>query len=85
MLTTKKPITSQFQTWINYLSSLDIDLQYRKGELHGNADGLSRNDCGTCSQCQTIHKKPKTGKLKTRILTLMLESEGRNGKIIVKK
>ena len=31
MLTTKKPITSQFQTWINYLSSLDINMQYRKG------------------------------------------------------
>ena len=60
MLTTKKPITSQFQTCINYLSSLDIDLQDRKGELHENADKLSRNDIGTCSQCQTIHETPKT-------------------------
>ena len=34
MLNTKKPITLQFQTWINHLSSLDIKLEYRKGELH---------------------------------------------------
>ena len=59
------------------MSSLDIDLQYKKGELHGNADGLSRNDCGTCSQCQKIHEAPKTVRLKTRILTLMLEFGGK--------
>lgn len=59
MLTTKKPITAQFQTWINYLSSLDIDIQFRKGETHANADTLSRNTCGTCTQCLTEHENPK--------------------------
>ena len=29
----KKLISPQFQTWINHLSSLDMKLEYRKGEL----------------------------------------------------
>ena len=66
MTKTKKPITAQFQTWINYLSSLDIQMEYRKGSLHTNADMLSRSTCGTCAQCLMEHEEPKTGKLKTR-------------------
>jgi len=76
MLKTKKPITPQFQTWINHLSSLDIQMEYRKGEEHSNADALSRTDCKTCAQCQTIHEDHKTGKLKTKILALMLKDNG---------
>ena len=66
MLSTKKPITTQFQTWINYLSSLDIKLQYRKGAEHSNADLLSRTACETCTQCLQSHEEAKTDKLKTR-------------------
>jgi len=77
MLSTKKPITSQFQTWINFLSSLDIKMEYRKGNLHVNADSLSRQACTTCSQCQMIHSEAKSGKLKTRILTLMTDNAGK--------
>ena len=76
MLKTKKPITPQFQTWINHLSSMDIKLEYRKGELHNNADALSRNNCDTCVQCQTIHEEPKTGKLKTKVLAIMIGNNG---------
>jgi len=76
MINTKKPITPQFQTWINHLSSLDMKLEYRKGEFHNNADTLSRSKCETCVQCQTIHEEPKKGRLKTRILALMLEDNG---------
>ena len=64
MMTTKKPITSQFQTWINYLSSLDMTLEYRKGVQHGNADMLSRPRCDLCVQCQLSHEDAKKGKLK---------------------
>ena len=64
MLHTKKPITAQFQTWINYLSSLDIEMIYRKGELHGNADMLSRSTCDTCTQCQMQHEDAKSDRLK---------------------
>ena len=70
MMTTKNPITPQFQTWINFLSGLDMRMEYRKGERHSNADAMSRNSCELCSQCQTTHEEAKKGKIKTRILAL---------------
>ena len=82
MLTTKKPITAQFQTWINFLSSLDINMEYLKDELHSNADAMSRQQFSTCVQCQMIHPEAKSNKLKTRILTLMTDDgvvEWQNG------
>ena len=54
--------------WINYISSLDIKLEYRKGTLHTNADMLSRSKCDSCAQCLMVHENPKEGKLKTRML-----------------
>ena len=75
MLSTKKPITSQFQTWINYLSSLDINLVYRKGSEHCNADMLSRNICGTCSQCMLEHEDAKVEKMKTKRINALDEKE----------
>ena len=81
MLNTKKPITAQFQTWINYLSSLDMDLQYRKGELHGNADTLSRPTCDNCVQCQTTHDDAKKGKIKTRVLQELANVEDRDDQL----
>ena len=48
-------------------------MEYRKGELHSNADAMSQQQCLTCVQCQMIHTEAKSGKLKTRILTLMME------------
>jgi len=71
MLKTKKPITAQFQTWINYLSSLDIQLEYRKGVNHSNADMLSRNKCDTCTQCLMAHEEAKTQKIKTRRINVL--------------
>ena len=76
MMKTKNPITPQFQTWINYLSSLDIKMEFRKGINHGNADMLSRSSCETCTQCLTRHEDPKTEKLKTRRLATMTEKTG---------
>ena len=81
MLKTKNPITPQFQTWLNYLSSLDINMIFRKGINHGNADMLSRNTCETCSQCLTKHENPSKGKMKTRILTIMTENGGKEWQI----
>lgn len=37
MVKTKKPLTAQFQNWIGFLSGLDIEFVYRKGEKHNNA------------------------------------------------
>jgi transposase InsO family protein len=79
MFQTKKPLTAQFQTWMNYLSSLDIEIEYRKGELHGNADMLSRRNCETCTQCQMEHEEAKKGKNKTRLLAVTTRSQARAG------
>jgi len=76
MMTTKKPITAQFQTWINFLSSLDMNIKYRKGTEHTNADVLSRDKCGRCSQCMEIHEDPKTEKMKTRLLSMSTNRHG---------
>ena len=59
MSTTKKPISPKFQTWMANLSEYNIDLKYRKGEEHGNADRLSRIREAMCSQCQTKHLDAK--------------------------
>jgi len=76
MLSTKKPITPQFQSWINYISSLDMQLKYRKGSEHTNADMLSRRNCTKCSQCLMEHEDPKLEKVKTRQLTAIENDKG---------
>jgi len=73
MLYTEKPITPQFQNLINHLSSLDMEIQYRPGENHGNADMLSRNVCGTRAHCSIEHEEPKTMKSKTRQINAIEE------------
>jgi len=59
IMTTKNPITPQFQTWINFLSGLDMRIEYRKGEKHTNADAMSRNTCELCVECQTMRDDAK--------------------------
>ena len=71
MLNTKKPLTPQFQTWITYLSSLDMEIQYRSGDRHQNADMLSRLVCDTCVQCQLQHEDAKRDKIKTKTLNVV--------------
>ena len=66
MNTTKKAISPQFQTWLANLSEYDYELKYRKGDEHGNADGLSRINCTLCSQCQTRHMDAKAEKTRIR-------------------
>ena len=39
---------ARVQRWAILLSAYNYDLKYRKGELHGNADGLSRLPLGNC-------------------------------------
>jgi len=58
-----------------------MKLEYKTGELHCNADTLSKSQCDTCVQCQTIHEEPKKGRLKTRLLALMLGRDSRGRKI----
>ena len=77
MITTKKPITAQFQTWINFLSSLDMNMEYRKGSEHSNADAMSRDKCGRCTQCLMEHEDAKVEKIKTRLLAMVSECPGK--------
>jgi len=49
----KEPIGQQAR-WLDFLEQFDIDVQYRRGLNHGNADSLSRRPCETqrpCGQC----------------------------------
>ena len=39
-----------------------VTLQYRKGEEHNNAYGLSRIKQTLCSQCETTHSEAKEKK-----------------------
>lgn len=41
-----KDPADQFARWIERLEETDYEIQIRKGELHANADGLSRPTCG---------------------------------------
>jgi len=53
--TAKEPVGQQAR-WLDFIAQFDIDLQYRKGSSHANADGLSRRPCDPpdrlCKQCR---------------------------------
>ena len=70
---TKKPITPQFQTWLNEMAEFDFDLEFRSGTKHSNADGLSRLLLQWCSQCQSEHVGGKTDRSKVRFLNILKE------------
>jgi hypothetical protein len=40
----------QLARWLEALSSFDLDLEYRPGKRHQNADGLSRKPCRQCGR-----------------------------------
>jgi transposase InsO family protein len=60
MLDWKTPNTSQYCRWKQELELYDMDVQYRKGSQHGNADSLSRYP--SCGQCELKHLDPKRKK-----------------------
>ena len=59
MLNWKKPNSSQYCSWIAELELYDFDIEYRKGELHINADAMSRYPFTPCQQCELKHQNPK--------------------------
>ena len=50
----KEPVGQQAR-WLDFIEQFQLDLQYRKGASHANADALSRRPCErqgqTCRQC----------------------------------
>lgn len=44
--------SGQLARWIETLSVYQYSLEYRKGLVHSNVDGLSRTRCIACKQCQ---------------------------------
>ena len=57
MLNWKNPNTSQYCRWRQELEVFDMEVQYRRGEEHANADALSR--LPQCHQCELRHANPK--------------------------
>ena len=43
--------------WLEILAEFDYILEHRAGVKHGNADGLSRQTCEDCRQCNLIEKR----------------------------
>ena len=57
MLNWKSPNTSQYCRWKQELEVFDMEVEYRKGIHHGNADAMSR--LPACEQCELRHADPK--------------------------
>ena len=56
LLNFKKP-EGQLARWLEVLFTYDFRIEHRRGELHGNADGLSRRSCEQCSYCEKREKE----------------------------
>lgn len=46
----------QAARWMMRLGAYTFDLQHRAGQLHGNADGMSRPPVVDCAQCELPHQ-----------------------------
>ena len=57
LLNWDKPNTSQYCSWRAELESYDMEVVYRPGRLHANADALSR--LPQCEQCEVKHDDPQ--------------------------
>ena len=49
----------QLARWLEVLSSFDLDIEYRPGKKHQNADGLSRRPCRQCGRWEGLMVKEK--------------------------
>ena len=60
MLNWKRPNTGQYCRWKEELEIFDMQVQFRPGNQHLNADALSR--LPNCEQCELPHSDPKRKK-----------------------
>jgi len=54
-----KDLEGQLARWLERLQQYDFEVLFRKGRVHGNADGLSRRQCEMdgCSYCTKVEEK----------------------------
>jgi hypothetical protein len=69
LLNWKRPNTSQYCSWRAELECYDMEVVFRPGHEHANADALSR--LPQCEQCEIMHEDPK----KKRNFKVLSESE----------
>ena len=62
LLTFKNP-EGQMARWLGRLGNYDLDIQYRAGKSHGNADALSRRPCGECKHCANQESKERSSEM----------------------
>ena len=43
--------------WLEILAEFSYTLEHRAGVRHGNADGLSKQACEDCRQCELIERR----------------------------
>jgi hypothetical protein len=53
----------QLARWLEVLSSYDLDIEYRAGKKHQNADGLSRRPCHQCGKWKDLIAKEEETEL----------------------
>jgi hypothetical protein len=53
----RKEPSDQVARWLEALSEYSFVLKHRAGVKHGNADGLSRQSCTNCKQCDRIERR----------------------------
>jgi len=46
----------QLARWLETLASFDFRVEHRRGKVHSNVDGLSRQFCKDCRQCNQMTK-----------------------------
>ena len=66
--------SDQVARWLEALAEMDYEVEHRAGSKHGNADGLSRNGCVDCKQCQRIEKRDGGATRKEVEESVLLES-----------
>ena len=47
----------QIARWLETLAEFTYQIQHRQGTKHGNANGLSRQQCADCQKCKSIEKR----------------------------
>ncbi|CAB0019628.1 unnamed protein product, partial [Nesidiocoris tenuis] len=73
-------VDGQLARWLEQLASYDIDIRYRPGQAHGNADAMSRRPCAgnSCKYCERRDELAQQNKLQPKdfsALRVQLEPE----------